>query len=459
MRTLKRKRIRIAVALLVVSGLVAAAAANAAPFGFILTWGTPGTASGSLRGPDNVAVDMRGNVYVADRLNNRIQKFSSQGQFLTRWGRNGGDGTRGLGNGEFRAPRGVTTDLNGGVWVADSGNNRIQRIDSKGRFLARFGRNGGDGTRGLGNGEFSDPRGLATDVHGSLYVADHGNNRIQKLFRNGDFLARWGRNGGDGTRGLGNGEFNNPRGVAVDRRGNIYVADKNNNRIQELDPAGRFLLKWGRNGGDGTQGTGNGEFRTPYSVSVDRSGIVYVADTFNNRVQAFTRAGAFLFRFGRNGGDGSAGAGPGEFRAPYGVAADCRGNVYVSDEDNNRIQKFGDAGAAPPVCPPALALGRLPQRLPGRTVALSVSSDQPAQVRIGGFVSMRGRVVARFALVRRSLDADAQATIKLRLGRSAAKQLRRSLAAGVRAVVTVEARASGFAGSAGLLRKTGRLGS
>jgi DNA-binding beta-propeller fold protein YncE len=344
------------------------------------------------------------------------------------------------------------------VWVGDSGNNRIQKLDSNGRFIARFGRNRGDGTRGLGNGEFNDPRGLATDAQGNVYVADHGNNRIQKLFRNGDFLARFGRNGGDGTRGLGNGEFNSPRGVAVDRRGNIYVADKNNNRIQKLDSAGRFLTKWGRNGGDGSRGTGNGEFATPYSVSVARSGTVYVADTSNNRVQAFNANGAFLFRFGRNGGDGSAGSAPGEFRAPYGVASDCRGNVYVSDEDNNRIQKFGDAGAPPPVCPPALTLSKIPTRLPNRTVVFFVSSDQPAQARIGGFVSARGRVVARFGLVSRSLDPDVKATIKLRLGRAAAAKLRRTLAAGVRAVVTVEARASGFAGSAALLRRTGRLG-
>jgi DNA-binding beta-propeller fold protein YncE len=458
MRTLSGLRIALAVALLTVIGLVAAPAAGATSFGFIRSWGTPGTASGSLRSPDNVAVDQRGNVYVADRLNNRIQKFNSQGQFLARWGRNGGDGTRGSGNGEFRGPRGVTTDLSGGVWVADSGNNRIQKFDSSGRFIARLGRNRGDGTRGIGNGEFNDPRGLATDAQGNLYVADHGNNRIQKLFRNGAFLARFGRNGGGGTRGLGNGEFNNPRGVAVDRGGNIYVADKNNNRIQKLDAAGRFLTTWGRNGGDGSSGTGNGEFRAPYSVSVDRSGIVYVADTANNRVQAFTANGAFLFRFGRNGGDGSAGSAPGEFRAPYGVAADCRGNVYVSDEDNSRIQKFGDASAPPPQCPPALTLSKLPTRLPNRTVAFSLSSDQPAQARIGGFVTMRGRVVARFGLVARSLDPDAKATIKLRLGRTAAKNLRRTLATGVRAFVTVEARASGFAGSGALLRRTARLG-
>jgi DNA-binding beta-propeller fold protein YncE len=149
--------------------------------------------------------------------------------------------------------------------------------------------------------------------------------------------------------GTGNGQFKRPRGVAVDRLGDLYVADKQNNRIQKFDAHGRFLSRWGRNRGSGSAGTGNGEFHTPYSVAAGTDEL-YVADTGNNRLQEFTFNGRFIRRLGRNGGDGSAGNGPGQFSTPYGIAVDCRGNLYVSDEGNERIQVFGSAGSRPPVC-------------------------------------------------------------------------------------------------------------
>ncbi|GAC1324876.1 MAG: hypothetical protein NVSMB25_22830 [Thermoleophilaceae bacterium] len=222
--------------------LLVAAASLAAGFGFLLAWGARGSGNGAFKGPDNLAVDTRGDVYVADRDNNRIQEFSSAGGFLRRFGRNGGDGSAGRGNGEFNRPRGVTTDGFGNVYVADSRNNRIKKFAPGGALLMRIGRNGGDGSAGSGNGEFSDPRGMATDAVGDFFVADHGNNRIQKFSPDGVFLARLGRNGGDGSPGAGPGEFRQPRGLAIDGDGDIYVADKSNNRIQKLShPAGSWL--------------------------------------------------------------------------------------------------------------------------------------------------------------------------------------------------------------------------
>src|SRR5205823_6185214 len=124
-----------------------------------------------------------------------------------------------------------------------------------------------DGSAGVAPRQFTDPRGIATDAAGDLYVADHGNNRVQKLFLHGKVLEVLGRHGGDGSAGIGNGELTKPRGVTVDRSGDLYVADKQNNRIQKFDSRGRFLLRWGRNRGDGMAGTGDGQFHTPYSVA------------------------------------------------------------------------------------------------------------------------------------------------------------------------------------------------
>jgi DNA-binding beta-propeller fold protein YncE len=433
--------------------LIGAGAALAQPASrFALSWGAAGRAAGALNGPDNLAVDLRGDVYVADRDNNRIEKFTSSGRYLAAFGRNGGDGTAGLGPGEFNHPRGVTTDGLGDLFVADSASNRIEKFGPDGRFQARFGRNGGDGSAGRARGEFNDPRGLATDPAGNLYVADHGNNRVQKLDSDGRFLAVWGRNGGEGSSGRGAAQFTRPRGVAVDSTGHLFVADKNNNRVQEFGPDGQFMRMWGRNGGDGSAGLGNGEFNTPYSIAVDRSGQVYVADTANNRIQAFTGDGGFLARLGRNGGDGTAGSGAGEFHGPYGVATDCRGNLYVSDEGNNRIEKFGSPGGPAAICPPALKLAALPHRIPGRVFAFRVACDEPCTVTAAAQIALNGHVFGTFHTVQRQLGAGRAATFKLRLPARTARSMHRSLRANRRPVVRLGVSASGFAGQSALQR-------
>ena len=132
-------------------------------------------------------------------------------------------------------------------------------------------------------GQFRDPEGIAAAPDGTLYVADTGNHRVQKFQADGTFIAKWGRNGGDGTAGAGDGEFNRPKGVAVDAAGNVFVTDSDNHRVQKFAPDGTFLTKWG------SEGTGDSQFRNPRGIAVDAAGNVYVADQLNNRIQKFER--------------------------------------------------------------------------------------------------------------------------------------------------------------------------
>ena len=187
---------------------------------FILAWGSGGSSSGQFNNPYGVAVDGSGNVYVADTGNNRIQKFTSGGAYVTQWG------TAGSGNGQFSNPYGVAVDGSGNVYVSETINNRIQKFTSSGVWLTRW------GSSGSGNGQFSSPHGVAVDGSGNIYVADSSNNRIQVFDSTGAYVTQW------GSGGSGNGQFNSPRGVAVDSSGKVYVADSGNKRIQVFSVSG-----------------------------------------------------------------------------------------------------------------------------------------------------------------------------------------------------------------------------
>ena len=155
---------------------------------------------------------------------------------------------------------------------------------------------------------FNQPKGIAIDSTGYVYISDTGNHRIQKFRSDGTLLST-----------IGGGQLNAPRGIAVDRTGNLYVADTDANQIVKFSSAGTLIGKWG------TPGAGNGQFNSPYDVSVDNSGNIYVADTGNYRIQKLSSTGDFIAKWGTRGKEDS------EFCFPRGVAADPQGNIYVAD--------------------------------------------------------------------------------------------------------------------------------
>jgi DNA-binding beta-propeller fold protein YncE len=261
--------------------------------------------------PYFIDVDELGNVYVAGRNTNRIDKYDSNGILIKTWG---GPGT---GSGQFNDPEGIAVDSEHKlVYVTDCNNHRIQKFDLEGNFA------GIAGSYGSGPGQFKNPAGIAVDQYGNVFVVDRENDRIQKFYTNGTFIFQI------GSYGTAPGQFNSPESVAVDSEGNIYVGDEENNRVQKFNVNGAFVYFLASYGDD------EGQVIDPEDVAVDKFNNVYVADSENSRIQRFNINGTLTDVWG---GQGS---GDGRFIDPRGVAIDSQGNVYVADTGNVRIQKF-----------------------------------------------------------------------------------------------------------------------
>ncbi|HEY2570978.1 MAG TPA: hypothetical protein VGI27_05875, partial [Solirubrobacteraceae bacterium] len=209
-------------------------------------------AEGVLRFPEAVALDAAGNVYVADQLSYVVQKFSSTGAFETEWGSYGG------GHGQFGPIGGLATDAAGDVYVVDSSHNRIEKFDGNGNFILQWGHKGSEaGQFSFGSSQdYTKPPGGGIAVAGEyVYVADSGNNRIQRFNLDGGEAMEW------GSLGSGPGQFSYPRGVAASE-GAVIVSDDDNHRIEKFDPNGVFQASVG------SYGTGGEQFGFPYGVAL-----------------------------------------------------------------------------------------------------------------------------------------------------------------------------------------------
>jgi len=189
------------------------------------------------------------------------------------------------------------------------------------------------GREGVDDGEFSSPTGIALDKDGNIYVADTDNHSIQKFDKTGKFIARWG-----GEPSPEEGSFYYPRGLAIGANDTLYVADSGNNRVEKFDLEGNVMQAWGKFG-FAWRGADLGKFDVPWGLATDQEGNLYVSDTSNSRIQKFKSDGTPLLKWGRDGSfDGA-------FFFPRGVAVDFVGNIYVADESNNRVQKFDARGS------------------------------------------------------------------------------------------------------------------
>jgi sugar lactone lactonase YvrE len=279
-------------------------------FAFDSMWGAFGKGNGRFDGQNDVD-PFNGRVYVADYANHRIQVFDTKGNYMTKWG------TYGEENGQIHKASALTVVPSGNIYLSDQFNYRIQEFTSNGTFVTAW------GTKGEGDGQFLHPHVPGVDSEGNIYVSDRDLANVQKFTKDGKFIMKW------AEQGTKDGQLSKPESVIIDSHDNIYVADFGNHRIQKFTNDGKFIQKWG------SKGVGDGEFNGPAGLSIDRNDNIYVTDKNNNRIQVFNSNGTFLTKFGLEG------SGPGQLILPEGVGVDKdTGLVYVADTGNFRIQVF-----------------------------------------------------------------------------------------------------------------------
>lgn len=288
----------------------------------IAVWGKTGEGPGEFNEPMGIAVDKEGNVYIADSRNARIQKFSSEGDFLLSWGDRAGLADQGDGNGRFSKPVDIAVNSNGDVYVADYDNDIIQQFRSDGTYLGQWGKSG------KAPGEFTVAAGLALDPKRKrVYLAEFYNKRVEAYDLHGHLLFQVGTPGR-----IKSGALNYPADIALDAAGNIYVADAYNHRIQKFSPDGKFLDKWGGIFGLGMPGSFPGWFRVPSGVAVDENGRIFVADSANHRVVVMSERGKIIDSWKLDI--------PTELYSPTRIATGYGNRIYAADTANDRVLVF-----------------------------------------------------------------------------------------------------------------------
>ena len=300
--------------------------------------------------PAGTAIDAAGNLYVADYGNFLVRKITPAGVVTTLAGFAGNGSTDGTGPGaRFLWPFYLAVDGAGSVYVSDTDNRIIRKIARDGGVTTLAGLAGSNGsTDGTGSAaRFSQPEGIAVDGAGNVYVADYGYSTIRKITADGTVSTFAGLAGSGGSAdGLGSAaRFQNPRGAALDSAGNLYVADSMNNTIRKITPAGLVSTFAGAAGNEAGSADGTGSaarFNQPKGLAVDSAGNVYVADNGNNTIRQITPGGVVTTLAGSAGSSGTAdGTGSvARFNGPWGLAVDTAGNVFVADNVNATIRKI-----------------------------------------------------------------------------------------------------------------------
>jgi len=300
-----------------------------------------GTKGNQLQYPTGVYVDATGSIYIADAANERIQKFPAGSNSATMGITAAGGNLAGKAANQFNNPNSLFVDGGGNIYVADEQNHRIQEFPPYSTSATNGKTVAGGQDSGSAAYLLKYPSSVYVDGAGYIYVADNGNNRIQK-FTPGYAFAQTVA-GGNGYGAAAN-QLNSPASVFVDGQGNVYVADLGNNRIQKFPPGSNSSTNGTTVAGGNGPGTAPNQLSLPSSVFVDAAGNLYVADKINGRIQKFPpNSTSSTYGTTVAGGNGL-GPATNQLDNPDGLFVDAKGNIYVADDANNRIQKFTPGG-------------------------------------------------------------------------------------------------------------------
>ena len=338
-----------------------------------------------LNTPTGVAADAAGNLYIADSANHVVRRVDSKGVISTFAGNgsvgSGGDGNAAAGA-QLNGPAGVAVDGSGNVFIADTGNNKIRKVNSSGTIST------------FSSAQLSAPWGLAADSSGNLYVAEFGGNRVRRISADGGTVTTVAGNGNAGYSGdagsPASAMLNGPKGVALDSVGNIYIADSGNNRVRKVSSngsGGQRIDTIAGNGiggfdADGVQATST-PVGNPTSVAIDSVGNIYIADGSLRVRKVFlsgiisTVAGTGVRGYSHDGGDAAAA----QLNGPSSLAIDSKGNIYVADTGNNAVRMLqvaaGDLNVSGLTNGASNQLGAIS---PGEVVVIYGSGIGPAQL-------------------------------------------------------------------------------
>jgi sugar lactone lactonase YvrE len=282
------------------------------PWTFVAAWSSASNAAGYFDGPSDFAIGFQGVVYVADSGNDRIQMFTKEGSYLKSWG------SEGTAYGQFNLPYSLDVDDQGNVYVSDYWNYRIQKFDADGNFIKAW------GSKGSGYTQFEGVVRLRFGPDGNLYTLDRYNHRVQIFTKNGDFVNMW------GTPGNKEGELTWPESLAIDKLGHLYISD-DYKRIQKFTAQGLFVAQFGGEYQDPT-------FERIEDMTFDTDGNLLALNFNLQKVLSVDPVnGEVLSSFGRKGIE------PGMFfwATTLRVAPDK--GLFIGEGGSNRVQVFQEA--------------------------------------------------------------------------------------------------------------------
>jgi sugar lactone lactonase YvrE len=324
------------------------------------TWGYSGdggaATSASLNDAASVAVDSSGNLFIADNQNQRVRRVAAATAVITTVAGGGSDGDGSPATSAFLTNTyGVAEDESGNLFLADTQNSRIRRVDATTGIISTVAGNGTVGFSGDGgpatSASLALPEGITLDASGNLFIADHGKCVVRRVDAVTGVITTVAGNGNYGYSGDGgpatSASLEYPSDVAVDKWGNLFIDDSDNNRIRRVDATTGIITTVAGNGTAGFSGDGgaatSASLNFPYGVALDASGNLFIADGDNSRIRRVdavtqvitTVAGNGNFSFSGDGGSATSAS----LDFPSGVAVDASGNLFIADSDNSRIRR------------------------------------------------------------------------------------------------------------------------